>query len=266
MTPQKAAVQTYFAKLGLGAEIADLYLALHAKGPQTISELSRNAGIERTRIYRLIDQVLESGLIEVETHYKRGVLKAAPIANLRILISKREQELQSLQDELQMVEQVLGRNSLSSPATRIQFYQGPEGVKQMFWNETKAKTSICGILYENMQIKTNSRFFERWVETCNQKDVHFRGIIGDSFLASQKAWYGNPQSHRIKHWEARKIDEKVFPITHSTFVYDSVVAYYNWKDDEIFGIEIYNQQIADSQRQLYELVWQKAAPISQESK
>jgi sugar-specific transcriptional regulator TrmB len=78
------AVRTYFAKLGLDAEIADMYLALHTHGPQTISELSRTSRVERTRIYRLIDRLLTSNLIEVETHYKRGIIKAAPIANLHI--------------------------------------------------------------------------------------------------------------------------------------------------------------------------------------
>lgn len=259
MTPDKAAIRTYFMKLGLETEIADIYLALHARGPQTISELSRSAGVERTRIYRLIDQLMDSGLIEVESHYKRGVLKAAPIANLRILISKREQELQSLQDELLMVEQVLGRNQLASPATRVQFYHGPEGAKQMLWNETRAKSEIVGIIYEVIQTKTGNKFFERWVERCNQADLRFRGIVGERFQDSYDAWYAAHTNERLAHWDGRYISPDVFPVTHSMFVYDDVTAYFNWKDDEIFGIEIYNREIAAMQRRLFELLWEKAA-------
>lgn len=259
MTPDKAAIRTYFAKLGLSAEIADLYLALHSGGPQTISELSRSSGVERTRIYRLIDQLMESSLIEVEAHYKRGILKAAPIANLNILISQREQELKSLQDELQMIEQVLGRNSLSSPATRVQFYRGTEGIKQMFWNETRAKTEIQGILHENMQIKAGPRFFERWTDACNARSLKFRGVVGPSFLASQQAWYGTVVRERLNDWEARTIPENDLTITHSTIVYDDVVAHYNWQDNEIFGIETYNHQIADAQRVFFSMLWDKAA-------
>lgn len=251
-------IRTYFGKLGLEAEIADLYLALHAHGPQTISELSRNSGVERTRIYRLIDKLLESNLVEVESHHKRGVIKAAPIANLHILISQKEQELKSLQDELGLIEQVLARNSLSSPATRVQFYQGAEGAKQMFWNETTATTPVDCILFENMQIKTNSVFFERWVKRCNERNLHFRGIVGDAFLESQKEWYATHKNERLQHWEQRYVAKDVFPITHSVIVYDSVVAYYNWKDGEIFGIEIYNQEIADTQRQFFEMLWEKS--------
>jgi sugar-specific transcriptional regulator TrmB len=258
MLTDTSAIRTYFSKLGLEAEIADIYLALHANGPQTISELSRNSRVERTRIYRLIDKLLSSNLVEVESHYKRGVIKAAPIANLNILISQREQELKSLQDELGLIEQVLARNSLSSPATRVQFYQGSEGTKQMFWNETKAKTDMLCILLENMQTKTNSKFFERWVATCNERGLRFRGIVGDAFLASQKGWYAKHQNETLHNWEQRYVPKDTFTITHSMVVYDSVVAYFNWKDGEIFGIEIYNQDIADSQRQFFEALWEKA--------
>lgn len=264
MAIDTAVIRTYFSKLGLDSEIADIYLALHSYGPQTISELSRTAKVERTRIYRLIDQLMSSNLIEVESHYKRGIIKAAPIANLNILISQREQELKSLQDELGLIEQVLARNSLSSPATRVQFYQGPEGAKQMFWNETKSKTQICGILYENMQVKTNSRFFERWVKKCNEEDLHFRGIFGDAFIKSQQDWYLAHNNERLKHWDSRQIDNETMPITHSTIVYDDVVAYYNWKDGEVFGIEIYNKDIAATQRHLFEMLWQQAAPYKKE--
>lgn len=258
MLTDTTAIRAYFAKLGLATEVADIYLALHANGPQTMSELARSSGVERTRIYRLIDTLLESNLIEVESHYKRGVIKAAPIANLQILISKREQELKSLQDELELIEQVLARNSLSSPATRVQFYRGPEGVKQMFWNETKAKGDVLAILHENMQIKTKSRFFERWVALCNQHDLRFRGIISDEFIASQEVWYANNQNERLENWEARYIAKDVFPITHGKLLYDNVVAYFNWKDSEVFGVEIYNQEIADSEKKLFELLWAKA--------
>jgi hypothetical protein len=260
MQPEVPAIQNYFAKLGLEPEIAMLYLALHTYGPQSISELSRNSGVERTRIYRLIDKLMDSNLIEVESHYKKGIIKAAPIANINILISQREQELKSLQDELSLIEQLLARNTLSSPATRVQFYTGAAGIKQMYWNETKAKGEVLAFLHENMQLRTDSRFFERWAQQCNEKNMHFRGIITDSFIASQKLWYTHHTNDRLKNWQARYINQDTFAITHGTIVYDNVVGYFNWKDDEVFGIEIYNSQIAHTQRQLFELLWQQAQP------
>lgn len=89
MSQDTLVLREYFSKLGLEPEIAELYLALHTYGPQSISELSRRSKVERTRIYRLIDVLAEANLIEVETHYKRSILRAAPVSNLQILLSKK---------------------------------------------------------------------------------------------------------------------------------------------------------------------------------
>lgn len=252
---QRKLIQTYFTKLGFEHEIADIYLALYRHGPQTMSSLSRLSGVERTRIYRLIDSLLDSGLIELESGYKRGVLRAAPIANLNVLISKREQELQNLQDDLHLLEQVLTPNSLDTPATRVQVYKGADGVKQMFWNQTKASTEVICILKENMQSKTDLRFFERWVNAMNSAGIAARGIVGDAFRKSQQDWYQQHSNEKLRLWDERYVSDEKFLITHSIITYNDVVGHYNWHDGEIFGIEIYNSDIAQMQRQVFELLW-----------
>ena len=255
------AIRAYFAKLGLEPEIADLYLTLHAYGPQTITGLARNASVERTRVYRLLDKLTDTNLIETETQYKRVILRAAPIINLQILLSEREQEIRSLQDELQYIHEVLTDSTEKPHLTRVQFYRGVEGNKQMFWNETKAKGEALCILYETMQTRTNLAFFERWVRRCNELGLRFRGIISDHFLEDLQSWYSKHGNERLQHWEGRYLAPEIFPITHSTVTYDNVIAYYNWRGGEVFGVEIYNQEIADSQRQVFEMLWRKAEPI-----
>jgi Predicted transcriptional regulators len=261
MLTDTAAIRNYFTKLGLEPEIADIYLALHTHGPQSMSELSRNSRVERTRLYRLIDQLLESNLIEVESQYKRGIIKAAPISNLRILISQKEQELQSLQDELELIEQVLGRNSLSSPATRVQFYQGPQGIRQMIWNTLQAKTDIVSFSYRILDEATGRAFMERWAAEFEEKNLQERLLVNDEFIES---WRENKpkvtNQRRIGGITYHHIPEETFKITHSASVYNDVTAYFHWKDNEVFGVEIYNKEIADSQRQFFEILWPKSTP------
>lgn len=259
MLTDTSAIRTYFAKLGLEREIADLYLALHTHGPQSISELSRNAHVERTRIYRLIDKLLASNLIEVETQYKRGIIKAAPIANLHILITQKEQELHSLQDELDLIQQMLARNSLSSPVTRLQSYHGRAGIRQMLWNELNTKSSIIGYHYQILDTGTGNAFMQRWAEEFEKRQLQRQIMFDDTYVKSWQA--RKPLGNRIKGITYHHLDSRAFfPVTHSCDVYDNVVAYYNWHGTEIFGIEIYNQQIADAQRQLLKGLWTKSKP------
>lgn len=256
------AVRAYFFKLGLSSEIADIYITLCAYGPQSISELARHSGVERTRIYRLQEELKASNLIEIETQYKRSIFRAAPITNLQILISKKEQEVRELQEELARLHRGLQGASLVSPATRVQVYHGSDGVKQMLWNETKARSESLSILYENMQIRTNTTFFDRWARKCNERKLTFRSIISDNFITTQKEWYKTHTNERLAHWQGRYVPDGVFLITHSTVVYDNITAYYNWKDGEVFGLEVHNQEIADVQRQFFEMLWNLGAPFN----
>ena len=65
----------------------------------------------------------------------------------------------------------------------------------------------------------------------------------------------------LKNWDARYVEARTFAIDHSTIIYDNVVAYYSWKDSEIFGIEIYNQEIADGQRKFFEMLWERGGQL-----
>jgi sugar-specific transcriptional regulator TrmB len=251
----------YFAKLGLEPEIADLYLALQTYGPQSLLQLARNAKVERTKLYRLLDTLAECQLVETEELYKRKLYKAAPISNLQGLLTKREQEIRDLHEELILLQENYGNQSLHSPLTHVQFYRGGDGVKQMFWNQTRATGEALSILYENMQNRSNLTFFERWVERCNANELKFRSIVGDHFLATQRDWYSNHTNEKLAHWQGRYLSSSILPITYSMVTYDDVVAYYDWKDGEIFGLEIYNQEIANAQRHIFETFWEQGEPI-----
>ncbi len=258
-------VRKYFAKLKLEPEIADLYLTLNAYGPQTISELARNSDIERTRIYRILDVMADLHLCETEVRYKRTIVKAAPADNLQILIAKRDQELRDLRDEFGDVEKILSsKRDMHSPTTRVQFYKGDAGLKQMLWNETRSSTENVAILYDNIQMHTRGVFFERWVRKCNDRNMKFRSVVGDHFLESLKTWYSAHQNERLNNWEGRYLPNSSFTITHSMVVHNDVVSYYNWKAGEIFGIEIYNQELADAQRHFFEMLWAQGTDLSHE--
>jgi hypothetical protein len=67
-------------------------------------------------------------------------------------------------------------------------------------------------------------------------------------------------NERLERWDARYVSEKQFPIMNRMAIYDDVVAYQDWRGGEVFGIEIYNQMIADMQRNFFEMLWTKAIP------
>lgn len=257
-------LRAYFAKLNLEPQVADIYLALHSNGPQTISELSRRSGVERTRIYRTIETMATLNLIEVETQYKRRIIHPAPVNNLNIVLSKKEEELRSLQKELGHIQQLLQDQAGQAHTTSVRFFKGSEGLKQLFWNQLQATTPNLSILYENAQGRTKGAFFERWANECNKRKLVFRGIIGDYFIETQKEWYAARDNERLKDWQARYVPASLFTIRHSTIIYNDIVAYFSWHEGSAFGIELHNKNIADAQRQFFAMLWEKSTPVGKD--
>lgn len=254
-------LRDYFSKLGLEPDVASLYAGLCRYGSQSLMQLSRNTHIERTRIYRLLDILKDNFLIEEEVHDKRKIYRPAPFTNLEILFSRREQQLQDLEQEMYRINKIVKSPPIHSSSTYVHFYKGINGIKQMMWNETKGQTENLSILHENMQSRTNSTFFERWVGKCNNNRISFRGIIDDHFIATQRQWYAHHTTERLRLWQARYIPNDVYTIANCLVIYDDVVAWYDWRSNEVFGVEVHNATIAHSQRQLFEMLWHQGKPI-----
>ena len=232
VTKSTATIRTYFAKLGLEPEIADIYIALYVHGPQTITELSRSSGVERTRIYRLIDNLLESNLFEVDNKRKRGLIKAAPISNLRILISQKEQQVTHLKDELELIEQTLAHNSLASPASQVRFYNNHAGIQQMLWNELDSSTEVMCINFRILEPSVGKEFISQWSDEFAKRGLHSRSMCGDEFISSYK--HGQNSSgaiagEAVKGFEYHYLPPNIYHISHSFEVYDNTVAYFNWQ-------------------------------------
>lgn len=251
MLTETAAVRGYFKKLGLEPAVADIYLALHAHGPQSISELARNSKVERTRIYRLIDALLDSALIELEAGNKRGIIKAAPISNLRALIGQRRQDLRSLEDELELIEQVLARNSLSSPAVQTQMFYGPEGIRQMLQRELQTKTDIIGQEYRPLEESVGKAFMAQWWDSFEAKRLGARLVHNPGFLRAQSA---ARKVGKLAEPSAKAtitpVETATLAIQYTLHIFDQTVHYYFWHDGEIYGLSIKNEAVANTQRQL----------------
>lgn len=243
------------------SSVSDLYSSLVMFGPQTISALSRSSGVERTRIYRCLHELQALQLVEIELQPHRQIVHAASIANLQNIVALKKTQLDSVGAQIKAYEREVSLVGPAAIATKVQFYKGQDGIEQMFWNQTKAKSEVLSVLSENMQSHVPKAFFERWIQRCNDNKIISRSIVDDHFITAQKQWYGGTFSHSLTNWQGRKMPTDVSTIPHRTTVYDNVTTYFSWQDGDLFGIEIYNQNIADTQRQYFEMLWQKSTKI-----
>ena len=87
--------------LGLTDNQAEIYLLLLKQGLTSLLELSRRTSINRTTIYRVIEDLKTLNLAEEVIDSRGTKVKAVPPENLNLLVTQKETELNDLKSNIQ---------------------------------------------------------------------------------------------------------------------------------------------------------------------
>jgi len=245
-------IEEYLTKLGLTREEVTLYCALITKGPLTILEASRASQIERTRLYRLVEQLTERGILEEVLEQKSRRIKAVEPEKIKALVTQEVDKTRELEQNFSTFAASVA--SLTQiPSTQVRYFRGVSGIKQILWNETKGNGEVIGYTYRNLEEVVGKPYFEKYAQELEKNHVVSRDLRGDSFLESMD----RPDFVRrhIDKSEWRYLPDSVMHVTHNLDVYNDVLAIYYWEDNDVFGVEIQNRRIADMQRSIFETLW-----------
>lgn len=143
----KTALGEKLASFGLTIRQSNIYLSLLEKGIQSPLELSKITNINRTTLYRDLEQLKEIGLVEEIVDTNRTRFSGSDPQNLEFLLTKKETELQKLKLDLPNILSQLPSSIIGSPNTRIISFRGKTGLQQLLWNVLKAEKEHVGYGY-----------------------------------------------------------------------------------------------------------------------
>lgn len=256
-------LQQFLFKLGLSEEETVIFITLIQNNQLTILTLARLTGINRTKIYRLVERLEQLGIIQEIIEEHKRYLKTISLNKLELLVSQKEEELRYLRSILPQITSIVPNiSSLSQPNTRVIFYRGIEGLKQQGWNTLSANKECVGYTYRVWTEIVGVKFASQWRDEWIRRKLHFREIYSDEYFMSKKQ---NPKlkgfTYPSDYFEERYIPAKILNINHQMDIYNDVISIYNWHEGEVFGVEIYNEKVANMHKQLFEIVWNIAKTI-----
>lgn len=247
----------FLKKLGFLPEESTVFECLVKSGSLTALELARKSKVNRTRVYRVLEDLKKKGLVEEVVDEYRKKARAVGVERLEYLVREQENTARSVRELFPDISKLLeGQKKLEQPGTKVLFYRGREGVKQQVWNTLRADKEVVGYTYRSLSELVGKKFMEEWKTEFVLRKLLFRDVYSDEYTKSvEKTGVDNyPKSH----FRSRYISSTVLNITHQSDIYNEVVSYYNWFEGEVFGVEIYNSKIASLQKQLFEIVWKQA--------
>ncbi|HSW98955.1 MAG TPA: helix-turn-helix domain-containing protein [Candidatus Saccharimonadales bacterium] len=237
--------------LNLSSDEARIYLEL-LKGPATHLKLARSTGINRSKVYRVAEQLERRSLVNVRSDDRGTFLIASDPATLEVELVTEEENIKSKRaafETLLPMLQLIKNNDVSSFI--VHTYEGEEGFKQMMWHELKTKEENLMFGRGSLNdIIENKRWIAQQRERMIQANYKVRELI-------------NPgETKEIftvdSHYQYREIPRDVLPLDNQMVTYNDTVAIYHWRHQQKVGIEIVNVSFAETVRSMFNHYWDVA--------
>lgn len=103
-------LQNYISLLGYSKEESTIYSTVLLNPNLTVLELSRKTKIERTKIYRMLENIIDKGLIKIESINGKKVLKVCSLNEIKKQINIISAKYNELIDNYQVFENLYQEN------------------------------------------------------------------------------------------------------------------------------------------------------------
>lgn len=244
----------FLKNLGLTDEESVLYMTLLEKGPQTILELSRQSGLDRTGVYRLVERLKEHSVVEEIEEDNKKVMRAVDVSILEFMVRKKESVVKELRENLPIIEKHFSSlEKAYQPGTNIRFFKGLDGIRQQVWNMLKAEKEGMAFACKKLNELVGDPYIA-WQEEWVKKNLLHRTLYSDEYLRSEKYKTINPHIPE-GIFQTKYIGSETLDINFQMDLYNDVVSIFTWHEDEIYGVEIHNQKLASFHKQLFNIVW-----------
>ncbi len=236
----------YFLKpLGLSELQGRVYLAALELGEAKMQDLAKKSGVNRTTIYTFIDDLKERGFITETKRGKRRIYSAIHPERFLQMQKVRTAELEKVLPEL------LAIHNVSRTKPRVTFYEGVEGVKEVYTDILRDKKEM--LAYEDIEHLKGGlpqTFYEYFPAERAKKGISIKSISRDSQIAREFI----KDNIRLLR-ETRFIKVKDFKTDIN--IYGNKIALIGLRSSPPFAVIIEDVSISETMRIVWKELWDR---------
>ena len=249
---EKSPLSAQLQKLDLSDNEATILGKLIEHSPASATYLARSCEMSRSSVYTLLASLIANGF--VATTYKNDVKQFTVcdfstlenfIAHEKEQLKQKEATIESLKDAFT----VLGRQQVHVPS--ILLFEGIVGLKKIYQNMMRIaeRDSTFYVMRDETLLKSEWKFIfeEHWQAQKKNKNISTVLLLNDT-----------PSERKKKKGYEKFFQNKIYflPKSHplkafSILLLGDMVGIISMKDDQLIGIQITSQHIADNYRQLF---------------
>lgn len=222
-----------------------MYTAGLELGESSIQDLAKEANIKRPTAYRIMEDLQTKGLFSKVAKGKKGYYEAQDPETIFGLYKIRQDAFARLLPDLRLL------HNKGEKRPKVKFYNGIEGLKSMYWESLESKGSIVGYGSIDDMWVLSADFITDYVKERIKRKIPIRGIV-PATAQSREYIKLNPKEMR----ELCLVPKDRFPFTNEINIYNNKVAIFSFR--EKVGVIIESEDIAHTQKAIFELAWQGA--------
>jgi len=233
-------------KIGLTDGEAKAYLVLLSLGTSSVGPISKKAVISYSKIYEVLDRLIEKGLVSFIVKEKTKYFQAASPKNLLEYINKKEKDLSEKKQFLQKIIPDLEKIQESKTKQEAEIFMGVKGLKsaykKLMEDTTKKDEGLFFTLHKEEYAEKSEMFYNSISEIS--KRIKNRGIANKEL---KKSWFAK----KAKFLNIKFVD---FPIPGNIDIIKDKIMIVSWSPTPI-AILIHSKTIANNFRDYFNQVW-----------
>ena len=241
--------------IGLTESEGKVYLALLDLGTSTVGPVAKKSGVAYSKVYILLDKLIEKGLATYITKEKTKHFTASEPKKLSEYFEKKQSEIEVRKRQLDLlIPQLVLKKRLSHEEEIAEVYEGYEGLKTIYYDGLDNLSKGDEILVfgassgKYSDEKKYAGFFKKINSIRISKKIKYRIIYNESLRNSNAA----------KVWQKSRLTEVRFLLDETPGSVNiqgnrTLIIYWAAGDPKIFTIK--SQIVADSFRKYFEVLW-----------
>jgi sugar-specific transcriptional regulator TrmB len=242
-------LEKYLQEIGLSEKEAQVYLALLQVDSESIQDIAKNTGINRTTVYPVLETLEKKGLVtEVEigkkTHYQGEPPERLEtyVERQKVTLEEHAKRLRDIIPQIKSVQREQGERPI------VKYFEGKEGIissmEEMYTSKDQDDTAY--LVYSKDLL--DSLF------TTEERGKYKKIRLGKEVRTKVLYTYSKGEITNDSTGERIKIDEQKYPITCDISIYEDRVRI-NTLGKSLSGIFIKSKDVAETLRSIFSVAF-----------
>jgi HTH-type transcriptional regulator, sugar sensing transcriptional regulator len=238
--------------VGLDSKQSQLYVAGLQLGTAPASDYAKATGLNRITSYNLLEEMVHKGYFTVVKKVRAKWY--APVSPEYVALEARK-NVQALERALPELRSLQGAKYRKP---RVRFFEGWEGVRHVYEDTLTAETELLNFANSAVVRQFWPNYDDEYVSERVKLGIRLRGIAPDDAMGRRV--HGDDQE---KLRQIRLVPAADFDFRNEINIYDHKVAICSFDsgmkgDKDMFGVIIESKEVAETQRQIFEMAWRYA--------